>query len=174
MNKIIIVALFFIGISSISFGEKTAKTYNDSAMAMIEIEDYSAAIKYFTKVIEIDPRYADAYYNRGGCKAQVNNHHGAIDDFDKAIALKEGDPDAYYNRGLSKYQLGIWRGALADFSKTMQIAPEYYEVYIDIGYCKYELGEQDEACSYIKKAAFFGHTTPQEVRDVICGSGEGH
>ena len=42
--------------------------------------------KNFSKAIELDPDYADAYYNRGIAKQYLNDIGGACKDFRKAIS----------------------------------------------------------------------------------------
>ena len=35
----------------------------------------------FNKAIELNPNYADAYYNRGNAKGNLKDYKGAIADF---------------------------------------------------------------------------------------------
>ena len=51
-------------ISFSSFGQ-TAKEYFNSGYDKAEAKDYYGAISDYTKAIELDPNYANAYYNRG-------------------------------------------------------------------------------------------------------------
>ena len=46
-----------------------------------------SAVADFTRVIEINPRHAAAYNNRGGVKPKRGNLDRAIADFDQAIQL---------------------------------------------------------------------------------------
>lgn len=42
--------------------------YNNRGLAYHNKGDYDSAISYYTSVIELDPKYLNAYYNRGtGC-----------------------------------------------------------------------------------------------------------
>ncbi len=45
-----------------------AEEYYDSGVAKANSGDYQGAIKKFDKVIEINPKFARAYYNRGVAK----------------------------------------------------------------------------------------------------------
>ena len=53
--------------------------------------DYYGAISDYTKAIEINPSYADAYKNRGYTKNQLKDYQGAILDFNKmGVTFFEG------------------------------------------------------------------------------------
>ena len=56
----------------------------------------------FDKAIELDPKDANAYYNRGLAKSELKQYKEAIADYDKAIELNPKDAAAYYNRGVGK------------------------------------------------------------------------
>ena len=68
-------------------------------------KDYQGAIADLDKVIELNPKYFDAYNNRGVVKGKLKQHKKAIADFDKAIKLNPKDAQAYYNRGVAKKTL---------------------------------------------------------------------
>ena len=51
------------------------------------LKDYKEAINDFNKVIELDPHYADAYYNRGISKYYTNDLNGACEDAKKSRSL---------------------------------------------------------------------------------------
>lgn len=53
-------------------------------------KDYESAIEDFTKAIEVNPKYADAFDYRGKAKAEMSDYSGAIADLNRAIELKPG------------------------------------------------------------------------------------
>ena len=50
--------------------------------------EYEKAIEYFSKVIEIDPSNADAYYERSECYEKLGEHQKAIADRAKIKELE--------------------------------------------------------------------------------------
>ena len=59
--------------------------------------DASEKIRHYSRAIEIDPEYAQAYAKRGAVyivKVAINR---AIKDFDKAIELKPDLTEAYFD-----------------------------------------------------------------------------
>lgn len=83
-------------------------------------KNYTEALSNFTKAIEINPQYAEAYYQRGliyskYAQDQVGNRDGAstinweqqsrrqaIRDFTQAISINPQHAAAYYQRGLAQ------------------------------------------------------------------------
>ena len=76
------------------------------------------AIADWTKAIEIDPRYALAYYNRGVSKYNLKDYRGAISDYTKAIEYNPNYAYAYANRGIVLEIVGDLTGACADWRKA--------------------------------------------------------
>ena len=78
-------------ISFVSYGQ-TAKEYFDSGYDKTEAKDYYGAIADYTKAIEINPNYANAFINRGTSKGKLGDLNGACADWKKAAEL--GNTDA--------------------------------------------------------------------------------
>jgi len=56
------------------------------------LNNYAEAITDFTKVIELNPNAADAYYFRGYSKMKLGKRRSALDDYRKAkeLGIKKG------------------------------------------------------------------------------------
>ena len=57
---------------------------------------YQEAIEAYTKAIELDPKYAVAYYGRGLIYVVLGDYRQAIRDYDKAIELDPKDADGLF------------------------------------------------------------------------------
>ncbi|MBM2833395.1 MAG: Tetratricopeptide 2 repeat protein [Candidatus Brocadiaceae bacterium] len=93
-------------------------------------QDYTGAVKDYSKAIELNPKYASTYNNRGSAKAKLQDYTGAIQDYSKAIELNPKYASAYNNRGNAKESLKDKQGALADYSKAGELG--YTKAYEDI------------------------------------------
>ena len=82
------------------------------------MEDYTSAISDYTKAIELDPQYADAYNNRGASKGRLKDYQGAIADFTKTIEINPQYVDAYLNRGVARELVNDLEGACRDWRKA--------------------------------------------------------
>jgi tetratricopeptide (TPR) repeat protein len=112
----------------------------------------SDAIKYFSKFIELQPSYFEAYYNRGTVKLKMADYRGAIEDFSKAVEINPYDEDVYYNRGIAKENLEDFSGAIKDLTLTIDINPYYWSAYYIRGLCKHKLDNYYEAILDYTKA----------------------
>ncbi len=53
----------------------------------LQLKQYDAAIKDYDKTIELDPKFALAYVNRGDAKVDLNQHAAATRDYQTALRL---------------------------------------------------------------------------------------
>ena len=72
----------------------------NQGIALLEEGQFDLSINYFNKAIEINPRYADAYNNRGLAYGMGKGQYDkAISDFNKAIELNPKYAGFYNKRG---------------------------------------------------------------------------
>ena len=60
--------------------------------------DFDKAIDDYNKALEIRPRYAEAYNNRGYAHTQKGDLQAALDDYSKALEINPLFVDAYNNK----------------------------------------------------------------------------
>ncbi|MEK7841811.1 MAG: tetratricopeptide repeat protein, partial [Deltaproteobacteria bacterium] len=82
---------------------------------------YDMAIEDSTSAIVINPKYADAYYNRGLAYYNKGQYDRAIEDYNKASELDPNAADAIYNRGLAYQQKGNMGRATSDYQKACDL-----------------------------------------------------
>jgi tetratricopeptide (TPR) repeat protein len=86
-------------------------------------QDDARALADYGEAIRLNPRYYQAYFNRGNLRHDGGDYAGAAADHGKAIEIRPNDPDAYNNRGWARQALGDWRGAAADYARALELAP---------------------------------------------------
>jgi tetratricopeptide (TPR) repeat protein len=67
----------------------TAEEYFKKGNSKTSLRDYSAAIKYYDMAIELNPKYALAYKNRGFAKKLAGDVKGAKVDINKSEELSK-------------------------------------------------------------------------------------
>lgn len=98
------------------------------AMMYQDVEDPEKAEEYYVKILEIDPTYKYAWYNRGWMEMILyQDYDNAIDFFNKAIECDPLYAEAYYNLGVA-YEL----------SGNKSKAQEAYTTAASLGYKKIE------------------------------------
>ena len=88
---------FFFLIVIFSGNFLTAQTESVYQVALEEMnkKNYSLAIEYFTKTLELLTNNSDVYYNRGLCYSELKEYKKAIAEFKNAIKLKKLIPEYY-------------------------------------------------------------------------------
>lgn len=70
-------------------------------------------------MIEIDPKDADAFYNRATLHDLLGNREQAIADYNQAVLLEPNDALALYNRGALHHAMGQDQSAIADLGAAL-------------------------------------------------------
>ena len=91
---------------------------------------YDRAISDFNKAIEIDPKHAKAYNNRGNAYNSKGLFDLAISDFNRALEINPKYADAYNNRGYAYNAKGLFDLAISDFNRALDINPKYADATI--------------------------------------------
>lgn len=84
--------------------------------------DLAGAIAAYSRAIEFDRKYADAYNNRGVAYLIQKDNTAALADFTKSIELAPSDA-AYNNRAGIYFNQGKTEEAIADFTAAIKIKP---------------------------------------------------
>ncbi|MEI8253039.1 MAG: tetratricopeptide repeat protein [bacterium] len=82
--------LLIIRLNFFKTGSEASKLY-DSGIKKYDSENYTGAIQDFTKAIELDSGYIDAYQERGRVRYDLGDYTGAVQDYDKVIELDKKD-----------------------------------------------------------------------------------
>jgi tetratricopeptide (TPR) repeat protein len=114
--------------------------------------NYDQAIEDYSKAIELNPQYADAYSNRGNAYYDKRNYDQAIEDYSKAIELNPQYAIAYYNRGNAYYNKRNYDQAIEDYSKAIELNPQYADAYSNRGNAYYDKRNYDQAIEDYSKA----------------------
>ena len=77
---------------------------------------YQSAVDCFTRAIELDPRFVNAYYQRGILYwREIQNYHHAIRDMTRVLGLDPDWTEALFIRALAYQARGDFEQAIADY-----------------------------------------------------------
>jgi tetratricopeptide (TPR) repeat protein len=54
----------------------------------VYLKNYDEAVRFFTEAIKVEPRYADAYYNRGFAYELKQKRQAAKADYENALRIQ--------------------------------------------------------------------------------------
>jgi tetratricopeptide (TPR) repeat protein len=114
--------VWILMISFAAYGQ----TFNENARNLFKMgtqkvadKNYTGAIEDFTNAIKADPRFKQAYENRGVAKFYLEDIAGAIEDYSKALDIDPNDYTTYGRRGWAKFYLHDYTGAISDLDKAV-------------------------------------------------------
>jgi tetratricopeptide (TPR) repeat protein len=114
--------------------------------------DYRGAIIDYDQAIRLNPKYSEAYSNRGFARYKVGDNQGAITDYDQAIRIDPESTIAYNRRAVFRNRLGDDQGAIADFDQAIRLDPKYALSYKNRGQIRSSLGDDQGAIADFDQA----------------------
>jgi tetratricopeptide (TPR) repeat protein len=117
-----------------------------------EMGQLDIALDNFNKSIFYDPKYENAYSNRGIVYCMKGKFDLAIQDFNSALAIKPKYVEALQNRGIAYAQTGHVDKAIADFTAVMQIDKNDLNAYVNRGVAYTQSQQFDKALEDFNKA----------------------
>ncbi len=136
------------GFISDQYNHPAAKIAFYEGNANVALGEYEVAIEDYTRAIDLNPQYVEAYTNRGIVNRALGKFEEAIEDYDKAIELDSQDARAYCGRGNANYASGKFAEAIEDYNKVIKLNlqhPKIAEVYYSRGNANHVLGKFKEA-----------------------------
>jgi tetratricopeptide (TPR) repeat protein len=110
------------------------------------------AILQFNIALNIDPKAAFAFYNRGIVLQTLRRFVDALASYDAAIALKADYAEAFCNRGNTLAELGRVDEALASFDRAIALKPRYAQALANRGIILQRLDRLEEAQGNLERA----------------------
>ena len=120
-----------------------------------KLKNFKEAIKFYSRVIKIDPSVVFTHYNLGIIYEQLGDIKQAEKNYKEAIKVKPLFIHSYNNLGIMSQHQGQKENAIKYFKRVIEIDPKYYNGYSNLGLVYASLGMYDEALkSYLKTLEF--------------------
>jgi serine/threonine protein kinase len=103
---------------------KTSRDYYRQGEKFFNQRKYDKSIEAYTKAIELNPKEAWFYNDRGTVYYVKKEYEKAIADYTRAIEVNPYNFSGYYNRGLIYHEIGNLEAAIADFRKVLELDPQ--------------------------------------------------
>jgi len=119
--------------------KEDCEIYIKNGLSLGSSGNYKQAIECFNKAIELDPFFANAYFNRGFMYNKLNYPLEAIADFSQAISINPKHAQAYCERGFVYFT--SWfatqqylNQAISDLNQAIEIDSNFSKAYCILGF----------------------------------------
>ncbi|GHT75828.1 hypothetical protein AGMMS50262_12340 [Bacteroidia bacterium] len=123
-----------LDINSLSLNIETKKQTTNPYVSSVKKEDYAKnmdetkrtyeldlIIRDYETVIQLNPDFVYAYFNRGNIHCLQKDYRSALNDYNEAIKRNPDFAEAYFNRGLTRLYLGETNRGIEDLSKAGEL-----------------------------------------------------
>ncbi len=84
---------------------------------------HEEAVAVYDRVLELDSRFAEGYFNRGAVNSALERYDAALADYNRAIELQPSFVEAYTNRGSAHANKKNLQAAIADYTRAHELSP---------------------------------------------------
>ena len=113
------------------------------------------AVKEYSRALEIHPKYADAYGQRGLAYFRMGNNEKAFEDYNRAIAHNTSMAVVFSNLGVLYFNAGDFNKALELYNKAVAYDPRFADGWRNLGSTYGEMGKLQEALKAFNNAVKF-------------------
>ena len=137
---------------SLCIESNRAATYNDIALNLFEVGDYTAASKYLKTAISIDPSWIDLHINYGNSLSKQGLANEALQQYLKALELDESNGICLHNIASTLQSLGALQESLAFYNHALKVNFYSADLYFNLGILLLDLNKHKEASDIIEQA----------------------
>lgn len=109
------------------------------------------AVGQFSKAIEHDPKFAEAYCGRAYAHNKLGEYSETILDCDDALKINPKMAWALSHRAMANYRMGRFESAIQDASRAIEISPTWDDAYFNRADAYIELGKSKEALADLER-----------------------
>jgi Tfp pilus assembly protein PilF len=118
----------------------------------LEDEDENKAIAEFDEAIRLNPRLAEAFYQKGNAYRALKQFNNAISDYKRAIELRPEHAETHLCVGICYARLLHQDEAVESFGQAIKLNPTLSKAFFHRGKMYFDLGLYEQACSSLEEA----------------------
>ena len=134
------------------FSDNSAKAYDYTGKAYLQLDKTDQAIKTYQEAIRIYPNRDEFHRALGDIYLKQDKPEAALKAFEKAVSLNGEDAESRYALGQSYLNAGELAKAREQFNKVVQQTPASAAGYYGLGQVARASGDLDEALTQLNKA----------------------
>ncbi len=144
----------FASLNTETLKNKRAAAQNlySQGLGILSRDDYGKAVAYFEKAVEVDPNYAESWYQAGFCYGMLGKHTEALKASRQAARLRPEWAETHINIGASSFALGQYKEAADAYRIAAKLDDGNGDVQYALGLSLGKLGRTDEELLAYKRA----------------------
>jgi len=111
---------------------KSILLQNIQGVVHTELKNYKIAKDLFIKVVNLNPKYTDGFYNLANIFIKLNEEEKAIENYNKVIELDKNYFKAHNNLGNIYKRKGLNKKAIECYLSTLEINSNYKVAYYNL------------------------------------------
>ena len=121
-------------------------------LGILSRDDYARAAAYFEKAVEIDPGYAESWYQAGFCYGMLGRHADALKASRQAARLRPEWAETHINIGASSFALAQYKEAAEAYRQATKLDSDNADTQYALGLSLNKLNRADEEILAYKRA----------------------
>ena len=126
--------------------KKSVAQNNKYFDALLELEqgnnfyfakNYQSAIQAYSRAINLNPNFAEAYNNRGNSYFQLQNYSQAVQDLQTAVKFNKFDARIHNNLGSAYLLQNLYDAAISEYTQAINLNQNIFTFYYNraLAYC---------------------------------------
>ncbi|MDQ6787277.1 MAG: tetratricopeptide repeat protein [Acidobacteriota bacterium] len=129
-----------------------AESLYSQGLGILSRDDYARALVFFEKAVEIDPNYAESWYQAGFCYGILGRHNEALKASRQAARLRPDWAETFINIGASSFALGQYKDAADAYRQAAKLNQYSADIQYSLGLALNKLNRADEEILAFKRA----------------------
>jgi tetratricopeptide (TPR) repeat protein len=129
--------------------------YN-KAFSLASLGDHAEAIKYYDRVLELEPSNSDAWNNRGSCCKKLGKVQDALQCYENALHAEPHNASAWSNKGNALSALGKYTEAIVSLNRAIEVDAQNESAWLNKALVEDRLGLVRESLSSFQKFISLG------------------
>lgn len=129
-----------------------AQSLYSQGLGVLSRDDFARALPYFEKAVEIDPNYAEAWYQAGFCYGMLGRHNDSLKASRRAAQLRPDWAEAHLNIGASSFALGQFKDAVDAYRQAVKLDENNADAQYALGLSLGKLGRTEEEILAYKRS----------------------
>ena len=132
-----------IGKKKLAAEPENPRAWHEIGTVEREAGNFSKAVEYFKKAVELDDKFVEAWQSLGACLSKLGELDKAIEAFTKAIVINPEYPTPYFSLGVAYSRRGMLNAARETILEGLKRNPNVFNAMTNLG-AIYEQGGYPE------------------------------